>query len=99
MMPALRGAGAAFFRLRYRPQDRARRVAAAALWALLVSLRDGAHAGGQPLGARGLGHVVGGGVVIAAACDCRIAAVGTQFMIPEVRLGVPLAFPLFAPFF
>lgn len=36
------------------------------------------------------GHVVGGGVALALACDLRIAAAGTQFRIPEVDLGVPL---------
>jgi enoyl-CoA hydratase/carnithine racemase len=37
------------------------------------------------------GHCVGGGVVLAAACDIRIAADGTRFAIPEVDLGIPLA--------
>jgi|tagenome__1003787_1003787.scaffolds.fasta_scaffold20969262_3 enoyl-CoA hydratase/carnithine racemase len=36
------------------------------------------------------GHCVGGGVVLATACDLRIAAEGTRFSIPEVDLGVPL---------
>jgi enoyl-CoA hydratase/carnithine racemase len=36
------------------------------------------------------GHVVGGGVVLAAACDFRVAAEGTQFHVPEVDLGIPL---------
>src|SRR4051812_33398845 len=36
------------------------------------------------------GHCVGGGVVLAVACDLRIAAEGTRFSIPEVDLGVPL---------
>src|SRR3954452_17820069 len=36
------------------------------------------------------GHCVGGGVVLATACDLRIAAEGTRFSIPEVELGVPL---------
>jgi len=36
------------------------------------------------------GHVIGGGVLLAAACDLRIAAEGTQFHIPEVDLGIPL---------
>jgi len=36
------------------------------------------------------GHVVGGGVVLAAACDFRVAADGTQFHVPEVDLGIPL---------
>jgi enoyl-CoA hydratase/carnithine racemase len=37
------------------------------------------------------GHCVGGGVVLAAACDLRVAAAGTRFSIPEVDLGIPLA--------
>lgn len=37
------------------------------------------------------GHCVGGGVVLAAACNLRIAAVDTYFSIPEVDLGIPLA--------
>jgi enoyl-CoA hydratase/carnithine racemase len=37
------------------------------------------------------GHCVGGGVVLAAACDIRVAAQGTRFSIPEVDLGIPLA--------
>jgi enoyl-CoA hydratase/carnithine racemase len=36
------------------------------------------------------GHCVGGGVVLAVACDLRIAAEGTRFAIPEVDLGLPL---------
>jgi enoyl-CoA hydratase/3-hydroxypropionyl-coenzyme A dehydratase len=37
------------------------------------------------------GHCVGGGVVLAAACDLRVAAETTRFSIPEVDLGIPLA--------
>ncbi len=37
------------------------------------------------------GHCVGGGLVLAAACDIRIAAESTRFAIPEVDLGIPLA--------
>jgi enoyl-CoA hydratase/carnithine racemase len=37
------------------------------------------------------GHCVGGAVVLAAACDLRLAAAGTRFSIPEVDLGIPLA--------
>jgi enoyl-CoA hydratase/carnithine racemase len=40
--------------------------------------------------ARVQGWCVGGGVVLAAACDLRIAAVDARFSIPEVELGVPL---------
>jgi enoyl-CoA hydratase/carnithine racemase len=36
------------------------------------------------------GHCVGGAVVLASACDLRIAAEGTRFSIPEVDLGIPL---------
>ncbi len=37
------------------------------------------------------GHCVGGGVVLASACDIRIASDDTRFVIPEVALGIPLA--------
>ncbi|MFW6074826.1 MAG: enoyl-CoA hydratase/isomerase family protein [Chloroflexota bacterium] len=37
------------------------------------------------------GHCVGGAVVLAAACDLRVAGEGTRFSIPEVDLGIPLA--------
>lgn len=37
------------------------------------------------------GHCVGGGLVLAAACDLRVAAENTVFSIPEVDLGIPLA--------
>jgi enoyl-CoA hydratase/carnithine racemase len=37
------------------------------------------------------GHCVGGGLVLAAACDLRVAADDTNFSIPEVDLGIPLA--------
>jgi enoyl-CoA hydratase/carnithine racemase len=37
------------------------------------------------------GHCVGGGLVLAAACDLRLAADDTRFSIPEVDLGIPLA--------
>jgi len=37
------------------------------------------------------GHCVGGGVVLAAACDLRVCAEDTRFAIPEVDLGIPLA--------
>ena len=36
------------------------------------------------------GWVVGGGVVLAAATDLRIAASDARFKIPEVELGIPL---------
>jgi len=37
------------------------------------------------------GHAVGGGVVLMAACDLRVVAEGTLLSIPEVDLGIPLA--------
>ncbi len=37
------------------------------------------------------GHCVGGGVVFVAACDLRVATTKTAFIIPEVDLGIPLA--------
>ena len=36
------------------------------------------------------GAVVGGGVVLASACDLRIAAEDTYFALPEIDLGVPV---------
>jgi enoyl-CoA hydratase len=35
------------------------------------------------------GAVIGGGLEIAAACDLRVAAEGTKFAMPEVRLAIP----------
>ena len=40
--------------------------------------------------ARVQGHAVGGGCVLAVACDFRIAADTAQFHVPEVELGIPL---------
>ncbi len=37
------------------------------------------------------GHCIGGGLVLAAACDLRIAADDTYFSIPEIDIGIPLA--------
>ena len=37
------------------------------------------------------GHCVGGGVVLATACDLRLASSDAAFRIPEVDLGIPLA--------
>jgi len=36
------------------------------------------------------GHCVGGGLVLAGACDMRIAADDTRFSIPELDAGIPL---------
>ncbi|MEM1333668.1 MAG: enoyl-CoA hydratase/isomerase family protein, partial [Actinomycetota bacterium] len=41
--------------------------------------------------ARISGPCVGGGLVLAATCDLRVAAADTTFVIPEVDLGIPLA--------
>ena len=41
--------------------------------------------------ARIQGHCIGGGVVLASACDLRVAADTARFAIPEVDLGIPLA--------
>ena len=35
------------------------------------------------------GAVIGAGLEIAASCDLRIAAEGTKFVMPEVRLAIP----------
>jgi enoyl-CoA hydratase len=42
-----------------------------------------------PVVARLHGAVIGGALEIAAACDLRIAAEGTKFSMPEVKLGIP----------
>jgi len=42
-----------------------------------------------PVVARLHGAVIGAGLEIAAACDLRVAARGTRFAMPEVRLGIP----------
>lgn len=42
-----------------------------------------------PVVARLHGAVIGAGLELAAACDLRIAAKGTRFAMPEVRLGIP----------
>ena len=41
--------------------------------------------------ARIQGWCVGGGLVLAAACDLRVASSAAMFSIPEVDLGIPLA--------
>jgi enoyl-CoA hydratase len=42
-----------------------------------------------PVVAKLHGAVIGAGLEIAAACDLRVAAEGTKFSMPEVRLGIP----------
>jgi len=66
-----------------------------------LSVRDGADLGRiatdaltdvRPLTIASIrGHCVGGGVVLAAACDLRVVADDVRFSIPEVDLGIPLA--------
>jgi enoyl-CoA hydratase/carnithine racemase len=66
-----------------------------------ISIRDGADLGrvmAESLsGMRALtiaairGRCVGGGLVLAAACDLRIVAADAVFSIPEIDLGIPLA--------
>jgi enoyl-CoA hydratase/carnithine racemase len=41
--------------------------------------------------ARLQGYCIGGGMVLASACDLRVSADDTLFSIPEVDLGIPLA--------
>tara|TARA_R110002110_G_scaffold66978_1_gene182934 strand:+ start:18096 stop:18860 length:765 start_codon:yes stop_codon:yes gene_type:complete len=41
--------------------------------------------------ARIQGWCVGGGLVVAAACDLRVASETARFSIPEIDLGIPLA--------
>jgi enoyl-CoA hydratase/carnithine racemase len=36
------------------------------------------------------GHVIGGAVLLALACDLRVAAEDASFQIPEVDIGIPL---------
>lgn len=36
------------------------------------------------------GHVIGGAVLLAAACDFRVAAENLELFIPELALGIPL---------
>ena len=45
----------------------------------------------KPVIAQVHGWCVGGGLVLAAACDLRLAAEDARFSIPEVDLGIPLA--------
>ena len=42
-----------------------------------------------PVVARLHGAVIGAGLEIAAACDLRVAAEGTKFAMPEVKLAIP----------
>lgn len=37
------------------------------------------------------GHAIGGGLLLATACDLRVVAADTVFSIPEVEIEIPLA--------
>ena len=50
---------------------------------------DAARSIPVPVVARLHGAVIGAGLELAAACDLRVAAHGTRFAMPEVRLGIP----------
>jgi enoyl-CoA hydratase/carnithine racemase len=52
---------------------------------------DALEAMGAVTVARLHGWCVGGGLVLAAACDLRVATHTTRFSIPEIDLGIPLA--------
>lgn len=56
----------------------------------LQSCLDAFEAIPQPTIARLRGHVIGGGLILAACCDFRIADTTAQFSLPEVRLGIPV---------
>ena len=63
-----------------RPAADAGRVMADALEAMSAITIAGVH-----------GWCVGGGLVLAAACDLRVATESARFSIPEIDLGIPLA--------
>lgn len=54
-------------------------------------MADAMEAMRVPTVARIQGWCVGGGLVLAAACDLRVAADSARFSIPEIDLGIPLA--------
>ena len=73
-----------------READRLAAEAAAVLQGADDRRRRGAFFTPPDVAAALVGHVVGGGFLLAAACDLRVAAAETCFLIPEVDLGVPL---------
>lgn len=86
----LRGAGRVFCAggdvadmplLRSEPEYRARRLVAEQTLARAVRELD------RPLVAQIHGAAIGGGCVLAALCDLRIAAAGTRFSLPETAYG------------
>lgn len=61
-------------------------------WAQLGHRAVGAIAGCEvPVVARVQGWCVGGGLALALAADFRLASVDARFSIPEIDLGIPLA--------
>ncbi len=86
----LRGAGPVFCAggdvhdmARHRPEVEYRATRLAVERALARAVREL----GKPLIAQIQGAAIGGGCVLAALCDLRIAAEGTVFMLPEVAFG------------
>ena len=63
------------------------RQVATALHTACVAIRDLP----VPVVARLQGWSIGAGLVLAAACDLRVAAQGALFAMPDVRMGVPAA--------
>jgi len=92
---SIEGAGRAFSAgadLRERPAgasdaDWAARRHRAGAWQRLLELLESIP---QVTVARLHGHVIGGAVLLAAACDIRIAADDATFRIPELAIGIPL---------
>lgn len=86
----LRGAGPVFCAggdvhdmARHRPEDRYRATRLRVERAVARAAREL----GKPLIAQIQGAAIGGGCVLAALCDLRIAADDTTFMLPEVAYG------------
>ena len=58
----------------------------------LLALAEACAAAPQPVIAAMHGSVLGGGVVVAYCADYRLAAAGTRFGLPEVKLGLLASF-------
>jgi enoyl-CoA hydratase/carnithine racemase len=69
------------------PDDWAGRRHVAGAWQRLLSLVGAIP---QVTVARLHGHVIGGAVLLAAACDLRVGDPGVRLRIPELALGIPL---------
>ena len=54
---------------------------------------DAVLALGKPTIAKVKGYCVGGGCILAAYCDVRIAADNARFGVPVARLGMPITYP------